>query len=81
MNSTLFVFIVSIIFVGLMVLGLSITQIRKGHDLQSEVGENDEMKKRGLDCASHQILREERELRGEDPDCKEFKSNCNNGCC
>ena len=37
--------IVAVAAVALMVLGLSITQIRKGRDIQSEVGENDEMKK------------------------------------
>ena len=58
-------FIVAIIFVGLFVLGLSITQIRKGRDLQSDVGSNDEMRKRGIECTSAQIRREEAALRGE----------------
>ncbi|MEF9949859.1 MAG: hypothetical protein RR980_03045 [Mucinivorans sp.] len=44
-------FIVAIIAVAFLMLALSITQIRKGHDLQGDVGNNDEMKARGLDCA------------------------------
>ncbi len=57
--------IVAVAAVALMVLGLSITQIRKGRDIQSEVGENDEMKKRGLKCASQEMREEEARLRGE----------------
>ena len=59
-------FIIAIIAVGFFVLGLSITLIRKGRDLQSDVGSNDEMRKRGLECTSAQIRREEAALRGGD---------------
>lgn len=45
-----------------MVLGLSITIIRKGHYMQSEVGDNDAMKKQGLKCATQEIREEERAL-------------------
>lgn len=66
MSTTILTFIIAILFVALMVLGLSITLIRKGRDLQSDVGSNDEMKKRGIKCASKEMLEEERALRGED---------------
>ncbi len=68
MNILFLTVLVAIIAVAFMVLGLSITQIRKGRDLQSEVGENDEMKKRGLKCASQEMREEEALLRGESPE-------------
>lgn len=44
-------FLITIVAVAFLMLGLSITQIRKGRDLQGDVGENDDMKALGLDCA------------------------------
>lgn len=51
MKTILVTILISIIVVAFMFLGLSITRIRKGHDIQGEVGENPNMKKLGLDCA------------------------------
>lgn len=68
MSPTLLVIIIAIVMVALLVLGLSITLIRKGRYMQSEVGENDEMKKRGLKCASDEFRREEAELTGTECD-------------
>ncbi len=45
--------------VGLFVLALSITRIRKGHDLESDVGSNREMRRRGIECTQAEIRREE----------------------
>lgn len=68
MTTTLIVTIIAaIIATGLMVLGLAITLLRKGHHIQSDVGDNDEMKKHGIMCASAEFRREEAILRGEDP--------------
>lgn len=69
LSLTLLVIIIAIIAVAFLFVGLSITLIVKGRNMQSEVGENDEMKKRGLRCAKEQFSREEAELRGD---------NCNN---
>ncbi|MFI3261724.1 MAG: hypothetical protein R3Y26_02320 [Rikenellaceae bacterium] len=80
MSSTVFVFLAAIIMVAMMVLGLSITQIRKGRDLQSEVGENDEMKRRGLKCASQEMIEEEKALGLMDGDCGDYVS-CSLGSC
>ncbi len=80
MKEFLVIFVIAIIFVGIMFLGLSITRIRKGRDLQSDVGGNDEMKKRGLHCASATFRKEELELRrsrGEIiPECNENCGTC-----
>ena len=45
------VFLVALAAVALLVVGLSITLMRKGHDIQGEVGENPHMRALGLDCA------------------------------
>lgn len=58
-------FFITLIALVLFVVGLSITLIRKGRDLQGDVGENDQMKARGLECTTRAALREEAELRGE----------------
>lgn len=68
MKQILLVVIIAILALIFLMLGLAITRIRKGRDLQSEVGENDEMKKRGLRCASDQFRTEEAILRGEECD-------------
>lgn len=44
-------FLAAIVAVALLVVGLSITLMRKGHNIQGEVGENPEMRSLGLDCA------------------------------
>ena len=63
MNGTFLTIIIAVGAVAIMALGLSITRIRKGRDIQSDVGGNDEMKKRGLGCASHQFRKEEAIIR------------------
>ena len=73
MTTTLITIAIAAIFTALLILGLSITLIRKGHHIQSEVGDNEEMKRRGLKCATAEILEEERALGllpdMEDSDC------------
>lgn len=64
MNTTLLVVLISIAALALFVLGLSITIIRKGHPIESDVGSNRDMKRLGLECASAQIRREEAERTG-----------------
>lgn len=58
-------FLIAIVAVALFVLGLSITLMRKGRPLQGDVGENDDMKRLGLECTTKAARREEAELRGE----------------
>lgn len=62
--SILMTVLAAVIGVGLFVLGLSITLIRKGRNLESDVGSNREMRRRGIECASAQIRREEAERLG-----------------
>lgn len=58
------VFAVAVVAVGVFVLGLSITRIRKGRDLESDIGSNRAMRRMGIECASAQIRREEAERTG-----------------
>lgn len=55
---------VAVAVVGFFVIGLSLTIIFKGHNIESEIGENNNMKKLGIKCAAQQIREEERELIG-----------------
>lgn len=64
MSSVWVIFLIAVVAVGLFVLGLSITLMRKGHDLESDVGSNREMKRLGIECASAQLRREEAERTG-----------------
>lgn len=50
--------------VALLVVGYSITYFFRGRHMQTEVGDNDHMKERGIKCASQQIREDEAELRG-----------------
>lgn len=80
MDSTALVFLISIIFVAFLVFALSITLIRKGHNIQSEVGENDEMIKRGLKCTSREMIEEEKALGLIPEDCEDTLA-CGAGHC
>ena len=62
----LYSIIISILVVGLFALAMSITLIVKGKNIDSEIGDNQNMKDLGITCARHQIEEEERRLRGED---------------
>lgn len=59
-------FLIAIVAIALFMVGLSITLMRRGRNLQGDVGENDDMKRLGLECTSQTIRREEAALRGEE---------------
>lgn len=64
MNWTIFLITVGV--VAFFVVGLSLTLIFKGHNIQSEISDNPNLKARGLDCA----LREDMKLH-KDRDCNQ----------
>lgn len=66
MNNILIVIAFSIISVAFLMLGLAITQIRKGRDLQGDVGDNDDMKRLGLQCTSQAFREEEAAITGKE---------------
>lgn len=51
MPNWLFILLVSILAVGFFVVGLSLTQLIKGHPIESEISTNKEMQRRGIKCA------------------------------
>ena len=65
MSSGLLIFLIAAGAVAFFVIGLSLTIIFKGHYMDSEIGENRHMKKRGIRCAAQQMRAEEENLRGE----------------
>lgn len=66
--------IIAVVAVGLFALGLSLTLIFRGHNIKSEIGENEHMRERGIKCAI-QTMREES---GESPakSCGDAVSDC-----
>ena len=64
MSPTLLVIFVAIGAVALFFIGYSITYFFKGRHMQTEVGDNDHMKQRGIKCASQTIREDEAALRG-----------------
>lgn len=79
MSSTVLIIIIAIAAVAFFVVGLSLTLIIKGRHMQSEVGENDHMKMRGLKCATQQIREDEAALRG--VPLSEIEGGCIDGTC
>ena len=61
-STILIVILVAIGFVGFFFLGLSLTQIFKGHDIDSEIATNKNMQRLGIKCA----VQESREDTGTD---------------
>ncbi len=51
MPNWLFILLISILAVGFFVVGLSLTQLIKGHPIESEISTNKEMQRRGIKCA------------------------------
>lgn len=66
------VILVAIGFVGFFFLGLALTQIFKGHDIDSEIATNKNMQKLGIKCA----VQESREDTG--TDCTDI--GCSGNC-
>ena len=63
---------ISILGVGLFFLGMSLTQIFKGHDIDSEIATNKNMQRLGIKCA----VQESREDTG--TDCADL--GCHGNC-
>lgn len=66
MSAFWLIVLIAAVAVGFFVVGLSLTLIFKGHNIDSEIGDNENMKKLGIQCAARQIRDEERVLRGDE---------------
>lgn len=73
MSPVLTVILFSILAVGVFVLGMSLTLIFKGHNIDSEISTNRHMQERGIKCAVQQS-REDMA----DADCRDVgcRGNC-----
>ena len=74
MLTILVVIVISIVVVGFFMFALSMTQIFKGHPIQSEISTNPHMKERGIKCAMQQEREAQMEALGlencdTNPDC------------
>lgn len=82
MSTTLLVILVAIGVVGFFMLGMSLTLIFKGHNIDSEISTNKEMQKRGIKCAIQQQREIDAQLRAKNgiPDpCNQF-DDCTGNC-
>lgn len=73
MSPVLTVILLAIAFVGLFVLGMSLTLIFKGHNIESEISTNRHMQERGIKCAVQQTREDMAEA-----DCKDV--GCHGNC-
>ncbi|MBE6204938.1 MAG: hypothetical protein IJA37_02545 [Alistipes sp.] len=71
-STILIVILISIGMVGFFFLGMSLTQIFKGHDIDSEIATNKDMQRLGIKCA----VQESREDTG--TDCADI--GCHGNC-
>ena len=76
MASWLIVLIASIVFVGLFALGLSLTLIFKGHNIESEISTNPNMRKLGIRC----VVEEARSESGAGTDGPSCGPSCGGSC-
>lgn len=67
----------AIFSVAFLMFSLLITYFRKGHHIESEIGDNPHMKERGINCTSRTILEEEREIFGTEVD---LSAVCSGNC-
>lgn len=78
MSTIVVVIVVSILVVGFFFLALSLTQIIKGHPIQSEISTNPNMQARGIKCAMQQEREAQMEQMGIES-C-DTNPNCNGEC-
>ncbi len=79
MTPTILVILFATGAVALLVVGYSITYFFRGRHIQRDVGDNDNMRRLGLECTSQQIRRDEAALRGEP--LSEIPVGCTQGDC
>lgn len=73
MWSTIVVIVIAILLIALFVVGMSLTLIFKGHDIDGDISTNENMRRLGIKCP----VREAREdMQGED--CSDF--GCSGAC-
>lgn len=78
MLSILAVIIISVVVLAFFVLALSLTQMFKGHPIESEISTNPNMKRLGIKCAMQQEREAQMEAMGLES-C-DTNPNCNGEC-
>ena len=75
MPTWLILLLCAILAVGLFVLGMSLTLMIKGHNIDSEISTNKNMQNRGIKCA----VQETREAM-QQADCSDTSGLCSGNC-
>lgn len=76
MSPTLAVILFSVLAVGVFVLGMSLTLIFKGHNIDSEISTNRHMQERGIKCAVQQSREDSADTDCSDVGCRGNCSAC-----
>lgn len=77
MSTTLAVILLAVGIVAFFALAMSLTMIFKGHHIKSEIGENENMRARGIKC----VVQEAREQEGHGGDDCSVSASCNDHNC
>lgn len=78
MSTTLIIILISIGLVAFFVLAMSLTLMFKGHNIKSEISDNENMRERGIKC----VIQETRELDAEAAGLSSCDENvCTSGDC
>ena len=80
MESFWLIFAIAVAAVALFVVGLSLTQMIKGHPIDSEIGTNINMQKRGIRCTAGEFRREEEALRQKQPSSPQSSQSAASTC-
>lgn len=75
-STILVVILVAIAVVGFFFLGMSLTQIFKGHDIDSEISTNKDMQRLGIKCAVQETREDMMESDCADLGCRGNCSAC-----
>ncbi len=76
MSASWAVILFAIGFVALFVLGMSLTLIFKGHNIKSEIGDNEHMKARGIKCTLEPTDSDQLTVNSDRYDCRS-EAGCN----
>ena len=80
MPSWVIVLLASAVAVGLLVLGLSLTLIFKGHPIESEISTNPHMQRLGIKCAVQEAREADGRAACSDPAAESTSAGCAGNC-
>jgi len=76
MSATLAIILFSVGALALFVVGMSLTLIFRGHNIKSEIGDNEHMKERGIKCVIQEAREQESGAEGCSDDAACGEADC-----